>query len=78
MMTSAISVNISMPKNDMSFIRKLAKRMGWSISETEQPARLYDSESDSYLNDETMEAIREVEAGHVTRCKDMKELLALV
>ena len=78
MMTSAISVNISLPRNDMSFMRQLAKRMGWSISETEQPARLYDPESDSYLNDETMEAIREVEAGHVTRCKDMSELLELV
>ena len=40
-------------------------------------SNLYDPESGECLNDETMQAIRDVEAGKVNRCKDMNELLAL-
>ncbi|MCR4958205.1 MAG: hypothetical protein K6B13_06315 [Prevotella sp.] len=52
--------------------------MGWTISEARPSDALYDSETKSYLNDETMQAIRDVEAGKVERCKDMNELLALL
>lgn len=52
--------------------------MGWTISEAKQSDSLYDPETNSYLNDETMQAIRDVEAGKVERCKDMDELLALI
>ncbi len=67
-----------MPRGDMAFIRQLGKRMGWTISEARPSDALYDSETKSYLNDETMQAIRDVEAGKVERCKDMNELLALL
>lgn len=77
-MATAISVNINMPRSDMAFMRQLAKRMGWTMSETKTSDHLYDPETDSYLNDETMQAIRDVEEGKVSRCKDMNELLALV
>ena len=73
-MATAISVNINMSKSDVPFIRQLAKRMGWSIVETKATDVLYDPETGAYLNDETMQAIRDVEAGKVTRCKDINEL----
>lgn len=62
----------------MGFVKKLASRMGWTVSEAKVTDHLYDPETKAYLNDETMQAIRDVEAGNVTRCKDMNELLALV
>ena len=62
----------------MAFVRQLARRMGWSLLEGKPTDHLYDPESGVYLNDETMQAIRDMEAGKVTRCKDMSELLALV
>ena len=65
-----------MPRGDMSFIRQLGKRMGWTVSEAKHSDALYDPETKCYLNDETMQAIRDVEAGKVERCKDMNELLA--
>ena len=68
-MATTISVNISMPKSDLPFVRQLAKRMGWSVVETKTTDNLYDPETGAYLNDETMQAIREVEAGKVMRCK---------
>ena len=73
-MSTAISININMSKSDVPFIRQLAKRMGWSIVETKATDALYDPETGAYLNDETMQAIRDVEAGKVTRCKDINEL----
>ena len=66
-----------MPRADMAFIKQLGKRMGWTVSEGKPVDNLYDPESGAYLNDETMQAIRDVEAGKVNRCKDMNELLAL-
>ena len=62
----------------MAFIKQLGKRMGWTVSEGKPVDNLYDPESGAYLNDETMQAIRDVEAGKVNRCKDMNELLALI
>lgn len=62
----------------MAFIKQLSKRMGWTMSETKSADNLYDPESGTFLNDETMQAIRDVEAGKVMRCKDMNELLALI
>ena len=67
-----------MPRADMAFIKQLGKRMGWTVSEAKSTDNLYDPESGNYLNDETMQAIRDVEAGKVNRCKDMNELLALI
>ena len=52
--------------------------MGWTTSEAKRSDALYDPETKSYLNEETMQAIRDVEAGKVQQCKDMNELLALL
>lgn len=60
----------------MAFIKQLGKRMGWTVSEAKPADSLYDPESGAYLNDVTMQAIRDVEAGNVMRCKDMNELLS--
>ena len=77
-MATPVTININMPRADMAFIKQLGKRMGWTVSEAKPTDNLYDPESGAYLNDETMQAIRDVEAGNVTRCKDMSELLALI
>ena len=77
-MSTAISININMSKSDVPFIRQLAKRMGWSVTETKAADTLYDPETGAYLNEETMQAIRDVEAGKVTRCKDINELFAQI
>lgn len=74
-MATATSINVQMPRGDMAFFRQLAKRMGWTVSVAVQPDSLYDSETGEYLNEETMQAIRDVEAGHVKKCKDLDELL---
>ena len=75
-MTTAASINIQMPRDDMAFFRQLAKRMGWSVSEVTPNDSLFDPETGEYLNEETMQAIRDVEAGHVKRCKNLDEILA--
>ena len=62
----------------MAFIKQLGKRMGWTVSEAKPKDNLYDPESGEFLNDETMQAIHDVEAGKVYRCKDMNELLAMI
>ena len=62
----------------MAFIKQLGKRMGWTVSEAKPIDNLYDPESGEYLSDETMQAIHDVEAGKVMRCKDMNELLATI
>ena len=77
-MATPVTININMPRADMAFIKQLGKRMGWTVSEAKLTDNLYDPESGEFLNDETMQAIRDVEAGKVNRCKDMNELLALV
>jgi len=65
-----------MPRGDMAFLRQLAKRMGWSLSEVTTNDRLYDPETGEYLNEETMQAIRDAEAGKVTRCNSFDEILS--
>lgn len=75
-MATPITININMPRSDMAFIKHLGKRMGWTVSEAKPTDILYDPESGEYLNDVTMQAIRDVEAGNIMRCKDMNELLA--
>lgn len=74
-MQTSVSVNISLPRADVAFIKQLGKRMGWSVSKEKQTDNLYDPESGAFLNDETMQAIRDVEAGKSMRCKNMDELL---
>ena len=77
-MATSVSINISLPRADMAFVKQLGKRMGWTVTEAKPVHSLYDPESGAYLNEETMQAIRDFEAGKVMRCKDMNELLALL
>ena len=69
---NSVNVHISLPRSDMGFVRQLGKRMGWNVKEADA---LYDPESGEYLNEETMQAIRDVESGKgVVRCKSIDEL----
>lgn len=63
-----------MPRGDIAFLRQLAKRMGWSLSEVTTNGRLYVPKTGEYLNEETMQAIRDAEAGKVTRCGSIDEI----
>ena len=61
----------------MDFVCLLGKRMGWNVKEVKTPDALFDPESGKYLNEETMQAIRDVEEGKgVVRCKSIDELFA--
>lgn len=55
---------LSIPKDEVSFFKKMAKKMGWSIEKKkkERP-RLYDPETGEYLNDETMKVIEDAMNG---------------
>ena len=76
---NCVNLNISLPKSDMDFMYLLGKRMGWEVKEAKTPDALFDPESGEYLNEETMQAIRDVEAGKdVKRCNSIDELLAMV
>ena len=75
-MAMATSINIQMPKKDMAFFRQLAKRMGWSVSEVGTDDSLFDPETGEYLNEETMQAIRDVESGKVKRCNSLDDILS--
>ena len=56
---------LSIPKDEVSFFKKMAKKMGWSIEKKkkERP-RLYDPETGEYLNDETMKVIEDTLNGN--------------
>ena len=76
---NCVNLNISLPKSDMDFMYLLGKRMGWEVKEAKTPDTLFDPESGKYLNEETMQAIRDVEAGKgVKRCNSIDELLAMI
>lgn len=75
-MINNVNLNINLPRSDMDFMYQLGKRMGWNIKEVLTPSGLFDPESGEYLNEETMQAIRDVESGKdVVRCKSIDELL---
>ncbi len=55
---------LTVPKDEVSFFKKMAKKMGWSIERKTKPkARLYDPETGEYLNDETMKTIEDTMNG---------------
>lgn len=62
--------NVGLPKADLPFMQKLAKRMGWTLTEAKPADALFDPECGCFLNEETMQAIRDVEAGHGVQCAD--------
>ena len=71
--------------NLLVFLKGLSVNdQNWLVSHLTEPTkntantmdRLYDPETGCYLNDETMEAIRDAEAGNVTKCNNIDELFA--
>ncbi len=55
---------LNVPKDDVSFFKKMAKKMGWSIEKKKkEKPRLYDPETGDYLNDETMKVIEDAMNG---------------
>ncbi|MBR5912310.1 MAG: hypothetical protein IKZ55_10025 [Bacteroidales bacterium] len=55
---------LSIPKDEVSFFKKMAKKMGWSIEKKKkEKPRLYDPETGEYLNDETMKVIEDAMNG---------------
>ena len=78
-MTNSVNLNINLPRSDRAFLLMLGKRMGWNVQEIPTSDALFDPESGEYLNEETMQAIRDVEDGkNVVRCKNIDELLAAI
>ena len=78
-MANSVNLNINLPRSDRAFLIMLGKRMGWNVQEIPTPDALFDPESGEYLNEETMQAIRDVEDGkNVVRCKNIDELLAAI
>ena len=75
-MPTSVSVNINLPKSDIAFIRKLGRRMKWTISEPKDSDALYDPESGAYLNEETMQAIHDVENGNSKKCNSIDDIFA--
>lgn len=57
------SVNISLPKSDMTFLRKLAKNMGWEI--VSAPKKLNGVEK----------GLKDIEEGRVYRAENAEDLL---
>ena len=55
------SVNISLPKSDMTFLRKLAKNMGWEIVST--PKKLNGVEK----------GLKDIEEGRVYRAENAED-----
>jgi len=70
-----VSINLNLPQKDLPFIRQMSRRLGWDIIELNS---LWDPETNQFLNEETMQAIREAEAGNMTQCNNMEELLAQI
>lgn len=51
---------LSIPKDEVSFFKKMAKKMGWSIEKKKkEKPRMFDPETGEYLNDETMKVIED-------------------
>ena len=62
------SINVSIPKEDMPFFRKLSKKMGWTYSDSE--TNKYDAtDCDAYR--EAMEDIAEGRVYHAESVDDM-------
>lgn len=76
------NVTLTIPQDDFSFLKKLADKMGWMFRmqrpEGVAPDALYDPETGRYLNEETMQAIRDADKGiNVYRCKSVDDLMRL-
>ena len=55
---------LNIPKDEVSFFKKMAKKMGWSIEKKKkEKPRMFDPETGEYLNDETMKVIEDAMNG---------------
>ncbi|MBQ9312432.1 MAG: hypothetical protein IJ213_05225 [Bacteroidales bacterium] len=74
---NSVSVRLDIPSSELSFLKKIAKGMGWKYSNIDVDDRLYDAESGLYLNDETMQTVREIENGtaELHYAKDVEDLI---
>ncbi|MCQ2333841.1 MAG: hypothetical protein MJZ88_04415 [Paludibacteraceae bacterium] len=54
---------VSIPSMDTKKFKQFIKLMGWKAKEVPARARLYDPECGKYLNDKTMRAIEDANAG---------------
>ena len=66
MATVALDQNmfiVSVPSMDTKKFKQFIKLMGWKAEATPARTRLYDPESGKYLNDKTMQAIEDANAG---------------
>ncbi|MBP3511282.1 MAG: hypothetical protein J6K19_04480 [Prevotella sp.] len=76
------NITLTIPTDDYGFLEKLAGKMGWlmNIGKTKHvaPDALYDPETGRYLNEETMQVIRDAQKGiNVFTCDSVDELLEL-
>ena len=56
------TITINVPNSEVSFFKKMIKKLGWTYEEVAKP-RLYDPETDAYLNDKTMKVIEDARNG---------------
>lgn len=75
---NSVSIRLDIPSSELPFLKKIAKGMGWKYSNIDVDDRLYDAESGLYLNDETMQTVREIENGtaELYYAKNVEDLIA--
>jgi len=74
------TITINIPSNEVSFFKKIAKKMGWTIERKHTVKhRLYDPETGDYLNDATMKVIENAQKGKdIIEVGSMEDYLKLV
>ena len=75
---SSLSVRLDVPRSELRFLKKFAKGMGWKYNDISVDDRLYDPESGLYLNEDTMQTVRDIENGtaELHYAKDAEDLIA--
>lgn len=77
------NITLTIPTDDYGFLEKLAGKMGWlmNIGKTKQvaPDALYDPETGRYLNEETMQVIRDAQKGiNVYKVDNFEEYMEFI
>ena len=60
---NTVSIRLDIPGSELGFFEKFAKGMGWHYSNLKVDDCLYDAETGMFLNEQTMQSIREIENG---------------
>ncbi len=72
-------ITLTIPTDDYGFLEKLADKMGWLMNKHMAPDALYDPETGRYLNEETMQVIRDARKGiNVYKVDNFEEYLDFV